>query len=123
MNAGKQVENREIPLTKIVRISWLLLFCLMAGSSLSAPKTAEDWQKQKTHILRGMQEVMGTFRWKSVDRCATTARPVYRLLGREHSLIIKHPDGGYHFPEALRKEAYDVIDSVLRPSTTLERSP
>ena len=57
----------------------------------------------------------GNFRWKSVDACASAARPVYSLLGGEGRLIVKHPDSGHDFPEKLREEAYGVIDSVLRP--------
>jgi len=53
------------------------------------------------------------FRWKSVDRCAAAARPVYRLLGAEESLVIKHPDSDHNFPEALRQEAYQMIEAVL----------
>jgi hypothetical protein len=55
------------------------------------------------------------FRWKSVDVCAVAARPIYKLLGNEKGLIIKHPDYNHNFPEDMRKEAYQTIDSVLRP--------
>jgi len=55
------------------------------------------------------------FRWKSVDRCAAAARPVYRLLGNEDGLVIRHPDCDHNFPEEMREEAYQVIDSVLKP--------
>ena len=57
----------------------------------------------------------GNFRWKSVDRCAAAARPVYRLLGAEGKLVIRHPDCSHDFPEPMRQEAYRTIDSVLRP--------
>lgn len=57
----------------------------------------------------------GNFRWKSVDRCAAAARPVYRLLGAEAKLVIRHPDCSHDFPEPMRQEAYRTIDSVLRP--------
>jgi hypothetical protein len=56
------------------------------------------------------------FRWKSVDRCAAAARPIYKLLGDEADLIIEHPDCDHNFPEELREAAYKVIDSVLRPA-------
>lgn len=56
------------------------------------------------------------FRWKSVDRCAEAARPVYRLLGDDQSLVIRHPDSDHNFPEDMREEAYRLIDSVLRTS-------
>lgn len=55
------------------------------------------------------------FRWRSVDRCAEAARPVYRLLGADGQLRIEHPDCDHNFPDELREQAYDVIGSVLRP--------
>ena len=54
------------------------------------------------------------FRWKSVDICAAAARPIYKLLGNEKGLIIKHPDYNHNFPEDMREEAYRTIDLVLR---------
>ena len=57
----------------------------------------------------------GNFRWQSVDRCAAAARPIYKLIGNEDDLIIKHPDCGHDFPEPLRQAAYRTIASVLRP--------
>lgn len=54
------------------------------------------------------------FRWKSVDRCADAARPIYNLLGAEGKLVIRHPDSDHNFPEDMREEAYRTIDSVLR---------
>lgn len=59
----------------------------------------------------------GNFRWKSVDECAAAANPVYKLLGGEGKLIIKHPDCNHNFPDELREEAYKVIDSVLQPAS------
>jgi hypothetical protein len=65
----------------------------------------------------------GNFRWQSVDGCAAAARPVYKLLGGDGNLIIKHPDCDHNFPDELREEAYEVIDSVLRPAdATLDSS-
>lgn len=55
------------------------------------------------------------FRAKSVDACAAAALPVYRLLGGEGRLVIEHPDCDHNFPDEMREEAYEVIDSVLRP--------
>lgn len=55
------------------------------------------------------------FRWKSVDRCATAAQPVYELLGAKDALIIRHPESDHNFPDGMRDEAYRTIDSVLRP--------
>lgn len=54
------------------------------------------------------------FRWKSVDVCAKAARPVYRLLGDEKDLVIRHPDSDHNFPDEMRRQAYETIDSVLR---------
>ena len=59
----------------------------------------------------------GNFQWKSVDACAAAARPVYKLLGGETNLIVKHPDCGHDFPRQMREQAYRVIDSVLRPES------
>lgn len=55
------------------------------------------------------------FRCQSVDRCAAAARPVYELLGGKGNLIVEHPDCGHDFPLELRRAAYRMIDSVLRP--------
>ena len=54
------------------------------------------------------------FRWKSVDVCAKAAWPVYKLLGNENDLIIKHPDYPHDFPGDMREAAYKTIDSVLK---------
>ncbi len=53
-------------------------------------------------------------RWRSVDRCADAARPVFRLLGREDSLVIRHPDCDHDFPDEQRAEAYTLFDSLYR---------
>lgn len=55
------------------------------------------------------------FRWKSVDKCAAAAKPVYDLLGGAGRLTIKHPDSDHNFPDDMREAAYKVIGSVLRP--------
>lgn len=57
------------------------------------------------------------FQWKSVDKCAAAARPVYDLLGGKGNLVVKHPDCDHNFPDEIREEAYAAIDSVLRPQT------
>jgi len=57
----------------------------------------------------------GNFQWKSVDACAAAAGPIYKLLGGETNLIVKHPDCGHDFPQEMREAAYKVIGSVLRP--------
>ncbi len=55
------------------------------------------------------------FQWKSVDECVAAARPVYQLLGQPDALVVKHPDCQHDFPDELRQEAYQVIDSALQP--------
>ncbi len=54
------------------------------------------------------------FRWRSVNRCIVAAQPVYKLLGGDGKLILRHPDCKHDFPDEMRAEAYTVIDSVLR---------
>ena len=54
------------------------------------------------------------FRWKSVDVCVKAARPIYKMLGNEDDLIIKHPDYPHDFPNDMREAAYKTIDSVLK---------
>jgi hypothetical protein len=54
------------------------------------------------------------FRWKSVDVCAKAARPIYKLLGNDYGLIIKHPDYNHNFPKDMREGAYKLMDSVLK---------
>ena len=56
----------------------------------------------------------GNFQWRSVDRCVAAAKPVYRLLGDEKNLIVRHPDCGHEFPDEVRHEAFRFIDSVLK---------
>ena len=55
------------------------------------------------------------FRWKSVDKCITTAMPVYKLLGAENKMRVVHPDCDHNFPDTIRKAAYQAIDDVLKP--------
>ena len=53
------------------------------------------------------------FKWDSVDRIAAAAAPVFKLLGVEKNLTLRHPDSDHDFPDKERFEAYDVIESVL----------
>lgn len=55
------------------------------------------------------------FRVASVERCVAAARQVFQLFGHDERLIARHPDGDHNFPDAVREEAYRVIDGVLRP--------
>jgi len=54
------------------------------------------------------------FRWNSVAKCVTQARPSYALHGRKENLTVCHADCGHDFPKELRAEAYQLIGSVLR---------
>lgn len=56
------------------------------------------------------------FVWESVDKCVRSAQPIYKLLGNERGLIVDHPDSGHNFPEPQRQAAYELFDSVLKPS-------
>jgi dienelactone hydrolase len=55
------------------------------------------------------------FKWKSVDAVAAAARKAYELYGASDWLIVRHPDCGHRFPPEVRKEAYQMIEQVLRP--------
>jgi hypothetical protein len=57
------------------------------------------------------------FRADSVDRIATAAGKVYALHGCPNALQVKHPDGGHDFPEPMRRQAYALLDRVLRSPT------
>lgn len=54
------------------------------------------------------------FQWRSVERCSSSARAIFRLLGNEADLIVDFPDVDHNFPEPQRKKAYQLLDSVLR---------
>jgi len=56
------------------------------------------------------------FQARSVDQCAAAAAPIYELLGGPGRLIVQHPDCEHDFPDGMREEAYQLIDSVLRPA-------
>ena len=54
------------------------------------------------------------FQWQSVDRIAAAATPVFKLLGGEGRVIVKHHDTEHDFSDDPRHQAYDFISSVLR---------
>ncbi len=54
------------------------------------------------------------FRWRSVDRVAAAARPVFALLGAIGALRVIHPEGAHDFPDAAREQAYRLLDEALR---------
>lgn len=56
----------------------------------------------------------GNFRWRSVDRIADAAAPVFELFGQAGNLIVEHPDCGHDFPDTMREKAYALIAKTLR---------
>ena len=54
------------------------------------------------------------FRWQSVDRVAQAARAVYHLYRVPDRLRVAHPNCAHDFSPAVREEAYQLLDSVLR---------
>jgi dienelactone hydrolase len=46
--------------------------------------------------------------------CVAAARPVYSLLGDANRLVVRYPAGGHDFPPAIREEAFEWLDRVLR---------
>jgi len=54
------------------------------------------------------------FRWQSVDRIAAAARPVYALLGAPDALTVTHPDSEHDFPDAVRQQAYALLERGLQ---------
>jgi hypothetical protein len=54
------------------------------------------------------------FKWDSVDRVATAAASVYRLLGKPTHLIVEHPDCDHDFPEPMREKAYQLFRTHLK---------
>ncbi|AMV35914.1 alpha/beta hydrolase family protein [Planctomyces sp. SH-PL62] len=57
------------------------------------------------------------FDWRSVDRIAAAARPVFDLYGAADHLRVEHPDSAHDFPEAMRQAAYKLFDDEFgRPA-------
>jgi hypothetical protein len=54
------------------------------------------------------------FQAGSVDRMVAAARPVFGLFGASEALEVEHPAGGHDFPEAIREQAYSVLEKELR---------
>jgi dienelactone hydrolase len=46
--------------------------------------------------------------------CIAAARPVYTLPGDAGRLVVRYPAGGHDFPPAVREEAYQWLDRVLK---------
>lgn len=53
------------------------------------------------------------FRWDSVDRIASAARPVYSLYGAAHAMEVMHPDCEHDFPDLERRASYELMERVL----------
>lgn len=51
---------------------------------------------------------------KGVKKGIENISPVYRLLGASDHLQARHPESGHDFPEQVRFEAYQFIDTILK---------
>ena len=54
----------------------------------------------------------GNFKAKSVDEIITAAFPVYRLYKAENQIHVEHPPVGHDFPEAIRDQAYQLLETL-----------
>jgi dienelactone hydrolase len=54
------------------------------------------------------------FKWRSVDDVVKAASAVYRLYGVPGNLKVEHPDCAHDFPEAVREQAYRLLEEKLR---------
>ncbi|HEY9171914.1 MAG TPA: alpha/beta hydrolase [Verrucomicrobiae bacterium] len=54
------------------------------------------------------------FRWRSVDEVVRSASPVFALYGVRPNLRVEHPDGPHDFPEAIRAQAYVLLEAKLK---------
>jgi hypothetical protein len=54
------------------------------------------------------------FKWKSVDRIVTAAKPIYALYYVPGNLQVVHPDCAHDFPDEIRQQAYELFDKNLR---------
>jgi len=54
------------------------------------------------------------FEVSGVKDCVSAAMPVYRLLGSDDRLTVKHPGCGHDFPPEVRFEAYAWLDRWLQ---------
>jgi hypothetical protein len=58
------------------------------------------------------------FKWTSAAAMVEAAKPVYRLLGADSKLQIRHPDSPHSFPTEERQASYDFIKKNLFHSAT-----
>ncbi len=54
------------------------------------------------------------FAVSGVEDCLRAATPVYALYGATDRLQAAHPDCGHDFPPAVREQAYEFMDRILR---------
>lgn len=54
------------------------------------------------------------FKWRSAAAVVEAARPIYELHGVPDRLRIEHPDCGHRFPPEIRRQAYELVDALLR---------
>ena len=54
------------------------------------------------------------FKWDSVDRVVSAARPIFELYEAADHVIVRYPDVGHVFTPEMRNAAYEQIDRVLR---------
>ena len=67
------------------------------------------------HVFLSAPLSDANFKWQSVDRITTAARPIFALTAAPNALRVVHPDCAHDFPPEVREEAYRWIDAVLRP--------
>jgi hypothetical protein len=48
-----------------------------------------------------------------VKKATVAAGEVYKLLGADAALVVRHPDCAHDFPPDVRREAYQFVDRVL----------
>ncbi len=56
------------------------------------------------------------FKWQSVDKIITAARPVYALYGAADQIQVEHPDVAHDFSPDIRIKAYEFIEAHLSSS-------
>jgi dienelactone hydrolase len=54
------------------------------------------------------------FQWRSVERMIIAARPLFRLHNVDSNLEVVYPDCGHDFPDAVRQQAYRLLEKHLR---------
>jgi hypothetical protein len=81
-----------------------------------------DYARERLDVLREQAyRVLSTDAYRMVWRALDTvkkaipaAKSIYRLLGAEDLLQVRYPDSAHDFPPPTRKEAYELIDKVLK---------